>query len=136
MTKSQLLAAASLVALTLGAVVLLGAPPADCIGGTVHGDVYLDGSYQHLTVTASVCLDGGVWVTGLPPGALVAGGMSLGTGTYGCACSPGPGCLALDGGAAPRGMTLQPGTYAGVCQPKVCVELMGLNSWPTQCGAQ
>lgn len=53
-----------------------------------------------------------------------------------CACSTGPGCLGVDGGAAQTGITLAAGAWSGACMTKACTELAGFSSWPTECGAQ
>lgn len=53
-----------------------------------------------------------------------------------CACSTGPGCLGIDGGAAPTGVTLAAGAWSGSCFPKACIELSGFPSTPSECGAQ
>lgn len=55
-----------------------------------------------------------------------------------CACSGGSACeeSAGDGGwvQARRGLTLSSGMWRGAgCVPKVCVELLGVTSWPEQC---
>jgi hypothetical protein len=54
---------------------------------------------------------------------------------FDCACAKDSTCRnTSDGGVAPTGVTLSPGTWTGAgCQPKACVELYGVSSWPAGC---
>lgn len=113
------------------------------------------GAYPALDLRGWVC-DGGVVLPPLPPrlvrhlrffaddgcevvdggcgdGQVCSGARLFRVAQHRCACSTGADCF-VGGQDAGTGYTLPAGSWAGAgCRRKVCVEVSGVSSWPSEC---